>query len=263
MWRSVKCFRSWGLVFALVLFILPDALVSQTVEKGNLVGFVYSNDGATPIEGAVIMVKNVTTGTVYESSQSDHLGIFRFQAIGTGIYALGVSTGQGDFNSQDFIGVTDGRTSKVTIALDPYAGQAIEAARAVAQEQKEAGESLVGKVIRYIPASKQAEVFIERGLIQAGDRLHFKGPLDEGTNFFQDARRMKLEGESVRRILTSQSGMLPVSRVCRPGDLVFVVCKKGIPPFFLAPLGIASVVTGSASLVTVEEEDSSPFRIKK
>ena len=74
---------------------------------------------------------------------------------------------------------------------------------------------------------------------------------------------MKLEGESVRRILTSQSGMLPVSRVCRPGDLVYVVCKKGIPPFFLAPLGIASVVTGSASLVTVEEEDSSPFRIKK
>jgi hypothetical protein len=246
-----------GLALVFLIFTFPQLLRAN--DQGNLVGFVFAKDGATPIEGAVVFVKNVTTGAIHESTKSDHLGIFKVEKLGVGIYALGVTSDQGDYNSQDFVGIAPNETAKVTIALNPYDEEAIAAAQTVAQEQREAGESLVGKVIRYVPQGREAEIFIERGLIQAGDRLHIKGSSD----FFQDARRMKVEGESARRILSTQSGSLPVSRACAPGDLVYVVCKKGVPPFFLLPLGIASVVAGSATLATIEEEDTSPFKIKK
>ncbi len=250
---------SWGLAISLIVFTSPRLLESQDAGSGNLVGFVFAKDGATPIEGAVVLVKNVTTGTVYESIRSDHLGIFKVENVRAGIYALGVSSAAGDFNSQDFVGIAPSETAKVTIALDPFEEESISAAQAMAQEQKDAGESLVGKVVRYLPQGREAEIFIERGLIQTGDRLHIKGSSD----FFQDARKLKVEGESTRRILTSQRGSIPVQRTCAPGDLVYVVCKRGVPPFFLLPLGIASVMAGSTTLVTIEEEETSPFRVKR
>jgi hypothetical protein len=257
--RAARFIVFWGLVWALVSAGPAGFLEAQEAGTGNLVGFVFAKDGATPVEGARILVRNVTTGEVYESPKSDHLGLFKFEKIASGLYAIGVASGEGDFNSQDFVGISPDGTSKVTINLDPYDEKAIADAQAMAREQKEAGEYYVGKVVRYLPQSKDAEVFIERGIVHHGERLHFMGSSD----FFVDARKIRIDGEPATRLLTTQSGLMRVTGPCAPGDLVFVVCKRGVPPFFLVPLGIASVVAGSATLVTIEEEDTSPFRVKK
>ncbi len=259
MTRAARVFVSWGLVFAIFGFVGAGPLGAQEAETGNLVGFVFAKDGATPVEGARVLIKNVSTGTVYESGKSDPLGLFKFEKVVVGLYALGVASGEGDFNSLDFVGVSARETAKVTINLDPYDEKSIVEAQAMAQEQKEKGEYYVGKVIRYLPQSREAEIFIERGLIHVGERLHFIGSAD----FYVEARRIRVEGEPARRILTTQSGLMRVSTPCAPGDSVCVVCKRGVPPFFLLPLGIASVVAGSATLTTIEEEDHSPFRIKR
>jgi hypothetical protein len=250
--RGVRNPVFWGLVVTLFVFTSPLILRSQTPAKGHLVGFVFDKDGSTPVAGAVVMVKDVTTGTVFESTRTDGVGAFKIEDLQAGIYALGVTSVQGNYNSQELIGIKPGETAKISVALDPYDREAIEAARAVAKEEKERGESLVGKIVKYSPETREAEVVIERGLLQVGDRVRIKGAV---TDFSQDLRVLKVEGAKVKRCLTGQSALMPVSRTCSAGDNVYVVCKRGVPPFFLAPLGLAAVVAGSASLVTIQEEE--------
>ena len=251
MGRGVNTVISWGLVFSLVFFLTSPVQPAQISGQGNLLGFVYDKDGSTPVAGATVLVKNVTTGTVHESVKSDRLGIFKFEGLTPGIYALGVSSGAGDYNSQDLVGVAPNETAKLSIVLNPYDNQVAQAAQAVARNQKEKGESFVGRIVKFIPQSKEAEVFVEQGLLQAGDRIRVKGGT---TDFYQDARLLRIDGVKASRIISGQHGVLPVVKACVPGDRVYIVCRRGVPPFFLAPLGLAAIVAGSAALVTIEEE---------
>jgi hypothetical protein len=248
---------SWGLVFAFVLFSSPYLLRSQATGKGQLLGFLFDRDGSTPIAGAVVVAKNVTTGTVFESSKTDALGVFRFEALEAGIYALGVTFGQGSYNSLDLVGIRPNETAKISIALEPYGRDTLEAAQAVAREEKERGESRVGRIVRYIPETKEALVAIDRGLLQVGDRMRVRGRV---TDFSQDLKSLKVQGGMVKRVLTGQEALLPVARPCAEGDGVYVVCKRGVPPLFLAPLGLAAIVGGASLVTIVEEEPVSPDR---
>ncbi len=261
--QGAKIAISCGLVCALILVALPQFLRSQAAAKGQLVGFVFNKDGSTPIAGAVVVARNVTTGSILESQKTDNLGAFRFTAMDAGIYALGVTSGQGNYNSRDFVGIKPDETAKVSIALDPYDADSIEAARAVAKEEKERGESRVGKVVIYSPQTREAIISIERGLIQTGDQVRIKGQV---TDFSQEINRLRVQGAAAKRAMTGQEAMIPMSRACAAGDSVYVVCKRGVPPLFLAPLGIAAIVAGSASLLTIEEEEqvtpSKPATVK-
>ena len=251
--RGVHKVVSWGLAFALILFSSPSLSTSQATGKGQLVGYVFHKDGSTPVQGVVVVAKNVTTGKVFQSVKTDGLGLFKFEELDAGIYALGVTSVQGSYNSQDLVGIKADETAKISIALDPFDRQAIEAARAVAKEEKERGESLVGKVVAYSPGTKEAAVSIDRGLLQSGDRIRVRGSV---TDFSQDVTTLKVRGARVTRALFGEQAILPVAKPCAAGDAVYVVCKRGVPPLFLAPIGLAAIVAGSVSLVTIVEEES-------
>jgi len=258
--RGAKVVLSLGSALALILVLFPSTLRCQQPGKGNLIGFVYAQDGSTPVEGAVIVVKNLTTGAVVESPKSDALGVFKFQALGAGLYALGVKSDKGSFNSQDFFGVMADKTSKISIALNVYDPATASAAAAVIKEQRDKGEAYVGKVVKYTPETKEAEVLVEIGLIQTEDRLHVKGQV---TDFYMDTRMLKAYGTKVKRVLSGYNGHFRAPKPCEPGDFVYIVCKRGVPPFFLAPLGIAAIVAGAVPLVAIyEEEPVSPSKIK-
>lgn len=247
-----------GLIAAVLIFYSPQVLKGQVPSRGNLLGFVYGQDGTTPLSGAVVMVKNISSGRVYESAASDGLGIFKVQGLETGLYALGVTSPSGSFNSTDLVGVAANETAKIAIALNPYESAVREAVQQVNKDQQEKGESRIGHVVAFIAGGGQADVFIERGLLQSGDRIHVKGV---NTDFYQDARGLMIQGASVRKAMAGQNCMLPLIKPCVAGDIVYVVCKRGIPPFFLAPLGIAAVVAGSAALTpTGDEQTASPFK---
>jgi hypothetical protein len=251
---------SLGLILAVLFFYLPQVLKAQVAGKGNLIGFVYDQDGTTPVAGAVVMVKNISNGRVFQSSRSDNLGVFKVQGLDTGLYALGVTAVAGDFNSGELVGVAANETSKVAIAISPYEKDVMEAVQQVNKDQQEKGESRIGHVVGFNSGSREADVFIERGLLQSGDRIHVKG---ESTDFYQDAKALKIQGAGVRKALAGQNCMLPFIKPAVAGDVVYVVCKRGIPPFFLAPLGIAAVIAGSAVLTpTGEEITASPFKNK-
>jgi hypothetical protein len=249
---------SLGLVAAVLIFFSPQVLRGQVPAKGNLLGFVYGQDGTTPLPGAVVMVKNISSGKVYESAASDGLGIFKVQGLETGLYALGVTSPAGSFNSTDLVGVAANETAKIAIALNPYESSVQEAIQQVNKDQQKKGESRVGPVVGFAAGGNQAEVFIERGLLQSGDRIHVKGV---NTDFYQDAKGLLIQGAVVKKALAGETVAVPLNQPSVPGDIVYVVCKRGIPPFFLAPLGIAAVVAGSAVLTpTGDEQPASAFK---
>ena len=49
-------------IIAFTLFLVPNVMTAAANGKGNLIGFIYGEDGTTPLAGAVAMVKNVSTG---------------------------------------------------------------------------------------------------------------------------------------------------------------------------------------------------------
>lgn len=123
----LKAVKSKTLVFLLISFIIifyfPHELKAQKVGKGNLIGFVYEKDGTTPVEGAIVKLKNVSTGIVYESSNSDKLGIIKTEGIEEGFYIVGISTKTEDFNVVNLIGIKTDETTKVSFALKPDQGE--------------------------------------------------------------------------------------------------------------------------------------------
>jgi len=116
-----KIIRSKIIVFLLIssiiIFYFPHDLKAQKVGKGNLIGFVYEKDGTSPVEGAVVKLKNVSTANVYESSKSDKLGILKIEGIEEGLYIAGISTKEGNFNVVNLIGIKVAETAKISFAL--------------------------------------------------------------------------------------------------------------------------------------------------
>jgi len=244
---------------ALLFFSFVSCLDAQGSGRGNLIGFVYEKDGKTPIAGAVVKLKNISTAAFYESGPTNTQGMFRIDGLSKGIYTFGITTSQGDFNSNELIGILEDETTKVSISLSLYEGNVRQAVQEVLKEQQEKeGEVRVGRVIHFLSEPQEAVVFIEKGLLQLDDRIRIRGPV---TNFYQDVNSLKLENAQVKRALAGQTPNLKVVKSTETGDIVYLICKKGVTPFFLTPCGIASVIAGGAAVISIiEEKKVSPYK---
>ena len=233
---------------AVVLLCFPAFSRSEDIAKGNIIGFIYGDDGTTALEGALIKVKNISTGTVYESSKSDANGVFKIKGVESGVYLYGVITPQGDFSSENFFGVRvhEGETAKLSVSLTPYEQKVASAIHEVYKEQSISGEALIGTVIDFNFDSKTADVLIVKGLIKLDDRIHAKG---KSTDFYQEVEELKLGHSPAKRIFAGQTANLKVKNTVKNGDLVYVVCKRNMLPLFLKPLGLASIIAGSAGVI--------------
>jgi hypothetical protein len=259
-----KEFGSVAVVFAFLLFHSPSILKSEEAAKGNLIGFVYEEDGTTPLEGAVVKIKNISTGVIYESNKSDRFGVLKIMGLENGIYTCGVAAPEGDFNLEDLvgIGVRNNETAKMSISIARYEPRLASTINEVYEEQSIAGEALIGRVVDYNPEEKLAEVFIMKGLLAVNNKIHLKG---EVTDFYQKLKVLKLNGSSVKKLIAGQTGSLGMTKSVEKGDLVYLVCKRGFLPLFLAPLGKAIIITGSSlisyGIIFLErKQEASPFK---
>jgi hypothetical protein len=236
------------LFLAVVVFALGAFSSGGIPANGNIVGFVYGQDGSTPLQGAVIIAKNLATGTVYESTKSDQLGIFKLPDIEKGIYVYGVRTAEGEFNASSPMGITIGanETAKLSISVAPLEKAVSSAMPAIYEEQKVAGEALIGKVVNYSPKDKLSVVLIVKGYLEEGQRIHVKSAT---TNFYQDVKGIRGMNAGARRVISGETGALPLTKRAQPGDEIYLVRKKGHAPLFLAPLGVATIVAGSAGII--------------
>jgi len=261
--RKVGCRFSFFQVFLLVLIAFSaGSALAQTAERGHLVGMIFTQDGKTPMVGAVVRLKNISSGAISAAEPTDGQGHFRMENLSKGIYQFGITTAQGDFNSNELIGILANETTRISLALNPYETSVQTAVQEVLRDQAVEGESRIGRVVRYNASTKEAEVFIEKGVLQLDDRIRVKGI---ETNFFQDVDNLGAAGQTVKQLFAGQNGLLKVEKDADPGDGLYVVCDKGVPPFFLTPCGIASVIAGSglilAGVVEVTEKTPvSPFK---
>src|SRR4030042_3941856 len=149
-----------GFVFSLFLFSAPQILAAQnSIPKGNILGFVFAKDGTTPLEGAVVKFKNLTSGSLFISSKSDGYGIFKPEGAESGIYSYVVVTEQGDFNADSLVGlqIAENGTAKLSIALDPYDRDVAEAVSETYREQEKNGEALIGTIAGFNPNTRLAQ----------------------------------------------------------------------------------------------------------
>jgi hypothetical protein len=247
-------------VAVLALGMAASPLGAQNPAKGNLIGHVFDRDGSTPVAGAVIKLRNISSAAIYDAPATDKTGFFRLDGLAKGIYNFGITTTAGDFNSNELVGIIDNETTKIAISLSTYEGEIRQSMQEITREQSvKDNEARVGRVVQYLPATKEAVVYIEKGALQVDDRIRVRGIT---TNFYQDVDLMGLEGVRVKRALAGQNPFVKIIRDAQVGDGVYVICKNGVAPFFLTPCGIATVVGAAlAGIITIDEKPAvSPFK---
>jgi len=115
----IKKLIAFILIFPFILFNLPNLLTAEVVGKGNLMGIIYGKDGTTPVEGAVIQLRNISTGAVYKA-KTDKVGTFKIEGMDAGLYSAGIVTEEGSFNVESLIGIKANTTTTISLALKPY-----------------------------------------------------------------------------------------------------------------------------------------------
>ena len=233
-----------------VTFLLFSAssMVAAVPGQGNLKGFVCSADRTTPVEGAVLFMRNIKNGTVYESNGTDIRGVFLLNDIEPGLYLAGVSTEAGAYNFERLIGIKPDTTGKVSFAL---------------REKKaddNTGEVLIGRVLEYDLNTHIAKVEIIHNVLQRGDRIHNLGR--EGiseTDFYQKAKILTINGMTVEKVFKGQTVAVFMEGIVVSGDLVYLAKKKGILGFFTSASGLAllaAATAGTAVALVVPRSDT-------
>lgn len=106
------------LILSFLLFTTPFTFATESkADTCNLIGFVYAQDGVTPVQDAVAQVRNVFTGKTFKSTTTDKLGVFKFQGIDAGLYVMGITAKEGNYNVEKMLGIEANETAKVSISL--------------------------------------------------------------------------------------------------------------------------------------------------
>lgn len=235
-----------GVVLVAFLFCGPTFAGGASNPKGSLIGFVYGQDGTTPLPGAVVKLKNLISGAIYESSPADDYGIIKVQGIETGLYTYGVATEKGDYNAENLVGFTveENDIAKITIVVDPYEKDVAEAVSQVEKGLETSGEFLVGTIASFDPTTRMAQVQVVNGLLRLNDKIHARG---RSTNFYQEITVLKVGNALARHLIKGQTGLVQLEQEASKGDLIYVVREeRKVMPFFLAPVGVAAVVAGNS-----------------
>jgi hypothetical protein len=128
-------FVSCALIPLFLMFLSPARLEAA---GGHIEGFIYASDGTTPMEGAVLKLRNLQSGEEYASGPSDTLGRVSLNDLEPGLYLAGISTEEGDFNFDHMVGIREGVTGKLSFSLGTDSGQ-IEKSSAQEQGQQKRG----------------------------------------------------------------------------------------------------------------------------
>lgn len=113
-WFTLFCFGF--LVFSLSNFARSS--------NGNLMGFVYGEDGKSPLQGAIVLLKGADTDKVYQSGPTGKTGSYKIANIDVGTYVVGLKVNEDTFNVDDYVMVAGGKTDTLSLALGSLSGLA-------------------------------------------------------------------------------------------------------------------------------------------
>jgi hypothetical protein len=229
-------------------------------DEGNLIGFLHDIDGSSPLLGAVIKLKNIYTDELYTSSEADDYGIARIKSVKPGLYVYGVSTKNGNYNSNEVLGISGGKTAKVSISLKNFNTKEQKAVQELTSDLKRKGESLIGRVDRFYSNSRRADVEIIKGMVKNGDLLHIVG-VDDNVDFKIKTKNLMKDGVNCDKVFVTETASIPFNKEARKGNLVYILSKKGMAPLFLIPLGAATAVgTGFVKYSSTDVHEASTYK---
>jgi outer membrane receptor protein involved in Fe transport len=186
-------FKSLALAVFLLLFV---AIAIAQISRGTVSGIVTDSAGAV-ITGAKVELTNKNTG-VTVTTTTNGAGIYRFDAVDLGVYALKVNqTGFKQFISTE-IGVEANRTATVDARLDVGVGEMVVDVSAASDELliKDApirGGNINAKEISVLPIAGLEPLSIARtlpGVVQATGSSTF-GNGGQNTQFSVNGARAR------------------------------------------------------------------------
>jgi hypothetical protein len=250
-------------IFGTFLFAIQPALWAQPGQKGSLAGYIYQSDGTTPAQGAVIKLRNLATGSVFESTKSTDLGYFKVDSLDQGLYVFGAVTDQGEFNATDVIGIEANATAKLSVALKTQAD--VEQTGSSDEPPAIRGEKFLGRIVEFNSSTLEARVFVEKGECNLGDTIHVWGEKKRGseTNFYQRANTIKQNGYTQKKALAGQYYHFPLEKPALVNDWVYLKERSGLAAFFLTPIGMATVLAGSTGIVYIVVTTPPPVSVHK
>jgi len=114
-----------GLAGAFLFLIIPKDGLAQA-KTGSITGFVFGADMKTPVENAVVKIRDIQNGREYQSRPTDNTGLYSLKNLPEGRYIMGVSAAKGDYNFAYELQVKSGEIAKLAVALAPMtAGSAL------------------------------------------------------------------------------------------------------------------------------------------
>lgn len=102
---------------AFALLILPVEGFASRSSGGVLVGFIYASDMKTPVNNAVVKIRNVDTGQEYVSKPTDEKGLYKLDQLKEGSYVMGITAPDGDYNFEHVVRIKEGEVGKLSLAL--------------------------------------------------------------------------------------------------------------------------------------------------
>jgi hypothetical protein len=115
-------FLAVGLTASLSLLLFPLTALSTTPSStGAMIGFVFGEDMKSPVENAVVKIRNIKDGTEFQSTTTDKTGLYAIKDIKEGRYILGITTPKSSFNFKYQVMVKANEMAKLSLALKPGA----------------------------------------------------------------------------------------------------------------------------------------------
>jgi len=109
----------WVIIAVLSLFLPIEALSNAQARTGSVAGYVYEGNLDTPVENAVVKIRNVTSKKEFQSAPTNKTGNYQIKDIEEGRYTLGVTTKEGNFNFEFIVFIKANEEAKINVALKP------------------------------------------------------------------------------------------------------------------------------------------------
>jgi hypothetical protein len=103
--------------FSCLIFLVLPLSGAADSSVGGIMGFVYGEDGKSPLQDAVVLLKGADTDKVYQSGSTGKTGNYRISNIDVGTYVVGLKVNEETFNVDGYVKVASGKTDTLSLSL--------------------------------------------------------------------------------------------------------------------------------------------------
>lgn len=111
----------FGLVWAFVFVTVPIDLIADPAESttGSVSGFLYKEDWKTPVKGAVMTFRNISTKEEFKCEPTDATGAYKTPSLPSGLYSVSARVEGKDHTFEHVVQlkVNTNQNSEVSFAL--------------------------------------------------------------------------------------------------------------------------------------------------